>query len=206
MFKMLQAIRKSRGLFVVAASFGLMTTIAACANPDTASTTTGTESPSAITESPSVNPTVGSSPSTTNTLGTVSDVLAGNSSFSTLLAAVQAAGLQQTLSEPGPVTVFAPTDQAFAALPAGTVDKLLLPENKEQLRKILSYHVVPGKVTSADIKPGEVATVEGQTVSIASSANNVTVNDASVSQPDVAASNGVIHGIDKVLLPPDVQL
>lgn len=205
---MLQAIRKSK-LFVIAASFGLVGTIAACANPDTTSgttgTTTGTESPSTVAESPLVSPTVGSSPSAA-TSGTISDVLAGNSSFSTLLAAVQAAGLQQTLSEPGPVTVFAPTDEAFAALPAGTIDKLLLPENKEQLEKVLSYHVVPGQVTSADIRPGDVATVEGQTVSIASSANSVTVNDASVSQPDIAASNGVIHAIDKVLLPPDVQL
>jgi uncharacterized surface protein with fasciclin (FAS1) repeats len=201
---MLQAIRKSRGLLIVVASLGLATAIVACENPDTASTP-GVESPSATTESPLVSPTASSSPSAT-TSGMISDVLAGNSSYSTLMAAVQAAGLQQTLSEPGPVTVFAPTDQAFAALPAGTVDKLLLPENKEQLRKILSYHVVPGKLTSADIKPGEVATVEGQTVSITSSANSVAVNDASVSQPDVAASNGVIHGIDKVLLPPDVQL
>lgn len=202
---MLYAIKKSRKLLIVAASLGLMTAIAACGNSDTASTPTGIESPSTVTESPSVSPTVGSSPSTAAS-GTIADVLAGNGSYSTLLTAVQAAGLEQNLNDPGPITVFAPTDQAFAALPAGTLDKLLLPENKEQLKKILSYHVVPGQVTSANIQPGEVATVEGQPISIASSANSVTVNDASVSQPDVTASNGVIHGIDKVLLPPDVQL
>ncbi len=180
-----------------------MGTIAACENPNATSSTTGVESPSTAAKSPAVSPTVSSSPSAT---GTISNVLAGNSSFSTLQAAVQAAGLQQTLSEADPVTVFAPTDQAFAALPVGTIDKLLLPENQDQLKKILSYHVVPGRVTSADIRPGEVTTVEGQAVAITSSANSVTVNDAWVSPPDITASNGVIHGIDKVLLPPDVKL
>jgi len=195
---MLQAIKKPRKLLIVVTSLGLMSTIAACGNSETASTTTGAESPS-------MSPTVSSSPSSAAS-ETVVDVLAKDGSTSTLLTAVQVAGLQQNLNALGPVTVFAPTDQAFAALPAGTLDKLLLPENKEQLVKILSYHVVPGQVTSADIQPGEVASVEGQTLSITTSANTVTVNDASVIQPDVTASNGVIHGIDKVLLPPDVQL
>ncbi|MBW4517468.1 MAG: fasciclin domain-containing protein [Timaviella obliquedivisa GSE-PSE-MK23-08B] len=182
-----------------------MTAIAACENPDTTTSTTTDPGSTTITESPLVSPTVGASPSTTAS-GTISEVLAQNSSFSTLLTAAQAAGVQETLSAPGAVTVFAPTNEAFAALPAGTLDRLLLPENKEQLRKILSYHVVPSQVTSADIQPGAVATVEGQTISVESSANNITVNDASVTQPDVIATNGVIHGIDKVLLPPDVQL
>lgn len=208
-FKMLQSMKKSKNLLLVTAALGVMSTIAACGNPDTTSSTnTTTTDPSAIAESPIITPSVGTSPGTSPNAatGTIADVLAGNPSYSTLLAAVQAAGLQQTFSGTDPLTVLAPTDEAFAALPAGTVDKLLLPENKEQLTKILTYHVVPGRVTSADIRPGEVATVEGQTVNVATSENKVTVNDASVSQPDISASNGVIHGIDAVLLPPDVQL
>jgi len=202
---MLQSLKKSKNLLLATAAFGLMTTIAACGNPDTTSSNgTTTTDPSAIAGSPVVNPPVDASPNAAT--GTIADVLAGNPSYSTLLAAVQAAGLQQTLSGTDPLTVLAPTNEAFAALPAGTVDKLLLPENKEQLTKILTYHVVPGRVTSADIRPGAVATVEGQTVNVATSGNDITVNNASVSQPDISASNGVIHGIDAVLLPPDVQL
>lgn len=201
---MLQALKKSKKLLFMT-SIGLMTTIAACGTPNT--TTTTTADPSAIAESPVVSPAtppVGTSPAAAT--GTIAEVLAGNPSYSTLLAAVQAAGLQQTLSGTAPLTVFAPTDEAFAALPAGTVDKLLLPENKDQLTKILTYHVVPGRVTSAEITPGAVTTVEGQTVDVATSGDSVTVNGAAVTQPDISASNGVIHGIDAVLLPPDVQL
>lgn len=200
---MLQALKKSKKLLLMT-SIGLMTTIAACGTPNT---TTTTADPSAIAESPVVSPAtppVGTSPAAAT--GTIAEVLAGNPSYSTLLAAVQAAGLQQTLSGTAPLTVFAPTDEAFAALPAGTVDKLLLPENKDQLTKILTYHVVPGRVTSAEITPGAVTTVEGQTVDVATSGDSVTVNGAAVTQPDISASNGVIHGIDAVLLPPDVQL
>ncbi|MDO8308211.1 MAG: fasciclin domain-containing protein [Actinomycetota bacterium] len=124
--------------------------------------------------------------------------------FATLAAAVTAAGLVETLQGPGPFTVFAPTDEAFAALPAGVLDKLLLPENKDTLVKILTYHVVPGAVMAADVTDGDVATVEGQTVSL-STADGVTVNGATVVQADVVASNGVIHAIDAVILPPDVD-
>ena len=124
--------------------------------------------------------------------------------FSTLVAAVTAAGLVETLQGPGPFTVFAPTDDAFAALPAGVLDALLKPENKDVLAKILTYHVVPGTVMAADITDGDVATVEGQTVAL-STADGVTVNGAKVVQADVAASNGVIHVIDAVILPPDVD-
>ena len=124
--------------------------------------------------------------------------------LSTLVAAVTAAGLVETLQGPGPFTVFAPTDDAFAALPAGVLDALLKPENKDVLAKILTYHVVPGTVMAADITDGDVATVEGQTVAL-STADGVTVNGAKVVQADVAASNGVIHVIDAVILPPDVD-
>ena len=131
-------------------------------------------------------------------VGTIVDVAVANGSFDTLVAAVIAADLAETLSSPGPFTVFAPTDDAFAALPAGLVDALLLPENKDTLVKILTYHVVSGEVMAADVTDGDVGTVEGQTVAL-STADGVTVNGAN------ATSNGVIHAIDAVLLPPDVD-
>ncbi len=135
--------------------------------------------------------------------GDVVDVAAGAGSFNTLVAAVKAAGLVDALKAKGPFTVFAPTDAAFAALPAGTLDDLLKPENKEKLKSILLYHVVPGKVMSADLK-GTVnaATLQGKNVTIIVAAGGVTVNGAKVTAADVAASNGVIHVIDAVMLPP----
>jgi uncharacterized surface protein with fasciclin (FAS1) repeats len=136
--------------------------------------------------------------------GTIVEVASGNEDFSTLVAAVQAAGLVETLSGDGPFTVFAPTDEAFAALPAGVLDALLLPENEAVLTQILTYHVVPGEVTSDQIAAGEVATVEGQPVTIATE-GGVTVNGATVTTADVDASNGVIHVIDAVLVPPGVD-
>ena len=126
-------------------------------------------------------------------------------SFTTLSAAVDAAGLADTLNGEGPFTVFAPTDDAFAALPAGALEALLKPENKDALVKILTYHVVPGTVLAADIKAGDIATVEGGTVKLATE-GGVTVNDAKVLTADVAASNGVIHVIDKVLIPSSVDV
>ena len=122
--------------------------------------------------------------------------------FNTLVAAVEAAGLVETLQGEGPFTVFAPTDDAFAKLPVGTVDSLLLPENKDQLVSILTYHVVPGKVLAADVvNLSSADTVEGQPLSISTDDTGVHVNDANVIQTDVMASNGVIHVIDAVLIP-----
>ena len=122
-------------------------------------------------------------------------------SFNTLVAAVKAAGLVDTLQGTGPFTVFAPTDEAFAKLPAGTVESLLKPENKEKLVAILTYHVVAGKVMAADVKTMEVKTVNGKELDIKVTDGTVTVNNAKVIKTDVAASNGVIHVIDTVLLP-----
>ncbi|MGB3765732.1 MAG: fasciclin domain-containing protein [Phormidesmis sp.] len=136
---------------------------------------------------------------------TIVDVATANGSFNTLVSALQAAGLAETLSEPGPYTVFAPTDEAFAALPEGVLDKLLLPENQEVLSQILTYHVVDGAVTSADLESGMVATLEGTDVDVVVDGETVTVNGATVEQPDVTASNGVIHVIDTVLLPAGVD-
>ncbi|SDH91774.1 fasciclin domain-containing protein [Alloyangia pacifica] len=122
-------------------------------------------------------------------------------SFSTLLAAAEAAGLVDTLTGEGPFTVFAPTDDAFGALPEGTVDTLLLPENKDQLTSILTYHVVPGKVMSSDLTNGMMAeTVQGESLEIMTE-GGVTVGGVNVTQPDIEASNGVIHVIDGVLMP-----
>jgi len=123
--------------------------------------------------------------------------------FKTLVAAVTAAGLVDTLKGKGPFTVFAPTDAAFAKLPAGTVESLLKPENKSKLVAILTYHVVPGKVMSGDIagKKLSVATVQGRKVSV-NAMSGVMINDANVVSADIVASNGVIHVIDKVILPP----
>lgn len=129
------------------------------------------------------------------------DTAVAAGSFNTLVAAVTAAGLGDTLKGPGPFTVFAPTDDAFAALPAGTVDDLIKPENKAKLTAILTLHVVAGKVMSSDIKgPMQPASVNGETLDI-STTDGVTVNNAKVVTPDVEASNGVIHVIDTVLLP-----
>jgi uncharacterized surface protein with fasciclin (FAS1) repeats len=122
--------------------------------------------------------------------------------FNTLVAALKAAGLVETLQGEGPFTVFAPTDEAFAKLPAGTVDSLLLPENKAKLISILTYHVVSGEVLAADVvKLSSVNTVEGQPLSISVDDAGVRVNDANVTTTDVMASNGVIHVIDSVLIP-----
>jgi uncharacterized surface protein with fasciclin (FAS1) repeats len=124
--------------------------------------------------------------------------------FSTLVAAVKAAGLVDTLKGAGPFTVFAPTDEAFAKLPAGTVESLLKPENKAKLVAVLTYHVIPGAVMSTDIagKKMDVASVQGAPIMV-DAAKGVTVNNASVVAADVKASNGVIHVIDTVILPPE---
>lgn len=140
----------------------------------------------------------------TSAEGTIVEVASANDSFKTLVAAIKAAELAETLSGEGPFTVFAPTEEAFAALPAGTVDTLLQPENKDKLAKILTYHVVPAKAVSTELESGEVTTVAGSPVNVTVEDGAVKVNDASVIQADVMGSNGVIHVIDKVLLPPDL--
>ncbi|MGI3090752.1 fasciclin domain-containing protein [Vibrio diabolicus] len=130
------------------------------------------------------------------------DVATENGSFNTLVAAVKAADLVDTLKGEGPFTVFAPTDDAFAKLPDGTVDMLLMPENKDKLVSILTYHVVPGKVMAADVvKLDKAATVQGQDVMIKTMGDKVMVNDANVMATDVKAKNGVIHVIDTVIMP-----
>lgn len=138
-------------------------------------------------------------------VGTIVDVAVGAGTFEILVAAVTAADLVDTLNSEGPFTVFAPTDEAFSALPQDVLDALLLPKNKAVLAKILTYHVVSGMVMAADVPDADVATVEGQKVKL-STMGGVTVNGANVISADVMASNGVIHAIDAVILPPDVDL
>lgn len=132
------------------------------------------------------------------------DVAAGNGSFNTLVTAIKAADLVDTLKGKGPFTVFAPTDEAFAKLPEGTVEDLLKPENKEKLVAILTYHVVPSKVMSSDIagKKTMAKTVEGDELTV-DATSGVKVDEATVTTADVGASNGVIHVIDTVLMPND---
>jgi transforming growth factor-beta-induced protein len=137
--------------------------------------------------------------------GTIVDIAAGNPTFSTLVTAVKAAGLAETLSGNGPFTVFAPTNEAFAALPKGTLEKLLKPENRDLLKKVLTYHVVSGDLMAKDLRSGNVTTVAGSTVAVKVQNGKVSVNNSNVVKADVDAKNGVIHVIDKVLLPPDLM-
>lgn len=131
------------------------------------------------------------------------DTAVGAGQFNTLAAALEAAGLVETLKGPGPFTVFAPTDEAFSNLPAGTVDDLLKPENKEKLVSVLTYHVVAGKVTSDALagKRTETATVQGSMITIDATGSAVMVDQAQVVTADVTADNGVIHVIDSVVMP-----
>lgn len=143
----------------------------------------------------------GASPAPTSATKDIVAIASGDAQFKTLTKAVTAAGLVTTLQGKGPFTVFAPTDAAFAALPKGTVENLLKPENKAQLTKILTYHVVPGSVLSTSLKSGDVKSVEGTSLKVAVSPQQVTVGGAKVVKADIKASNGVIHVIDKVLMP-----
>lgn len=133
---------------------------------------------------------------------TVVDIAVGSTDHTTLVAAVTAAGLVETISGTGPFTIFAPTNAAFEALPAGTVESLLKPESKDQLTSVLTYHVVSGNVLAADLQDGQkVTTLNGQELTVAIKDGVVTINGAKVTAADLAGSNGVIHVIDAVLLP-----
>ncbi len=193
-------MRVMRRTAIAAVSIAAALTLSACSSSSDEATTA--ESSAAVEESAieEADDMVGEV-----SVGTIVDVASGTPDFSTLVAAITAADLGETLSGEGPFTVFAPTNEAFAALPAGVLDALLLPENKDALTKILTYHVVSGSVMAADITDGDVATVEGQNVTL-STAGGVTVNGATVITADVLADNGVIHVIDAVLVPSDVDV
>jgi len=173
--------------------------LVACGSDDDDTATT--EAP-ATSEAPSTEAPMGSEAPAAEDIVAIASA---NEDFSTLVAAVSAAGLVETLQGEGPFTVFAPTNAAFDALPAGLVDKLLMPENKDVLVKILTYHVVSGAIMAADVTAGDVASVEGGMIAVTTNDGGVQVNGASVVSPDILASNGVIHVIDAVILPPDVD-
>jgi uncharacterized surface protein with fasciclin (FAS1) repeats len=160
-----------------------------------------TTKPSSASSSP--KPTA--SPGAT-TGSTIVDLAVGSQQFTTLVAAVKAAGLVETLGGPGPFTLFAPNDAAFEKIPKATRKKLLDPKNKAVLQKILKYHLLSGEVMAKDVKTGSVATVAGSKIKIVVDANGVKINGAKTIKTDIKASNGVIHTIDTVLVPSDVNL
>jgi uncharacterized surface protein with fasciclin (FAS1) repeats len=180
---------------VIAASFlataGLL--LVGCGSSDSAE--------SEATGSATAKATSSASASAETASENVVAVIAGNADTTTLATAVEAAGLVETLEGEGPFTVFAPNNDAFAALPAGVLDKLIQPANLAALQQILTYHVVAANVPSSDVKDGTVTTVEGQDITLDTS-DGVKVNDAKVTKADLKASNGVVHVIDTVLLPP----
>jgi uncharacterized surface protein with fasciclin (FAS1) repeats len=188
----------TRRLWTTLAVAASLTVIAAACTTDTSTTSTAAPSPAETSMS--------SAPDTSSM--TVTEIAASNEDFSTLVTAVEAAGLAETLSGTGPLTVFAPTNDAFDALPAGTVETLLKPKNQDQLASVLTYHVVDGEVMAADVQPGAVKTVNGETFDVATDMDGgVEITDgqgntAMVTTTDIVASNGVIHVIDAVLLPP----
>lgn len=190
--------------FALAAVVATSLFVAACgSDEDTAVTTVAP----AETMAPEPDETMAPSTDAPAELGDIVAIASGNEDFSTLVAAVTAAGLVETLQGEGPFTVFAPTNDAFDALPAGLVDKLLLPENKDILVQILTYHVVSGKVMAADVAAGDVPSVEGSNITISVDGGTVMLNGSStVVATDVEASNGVIHVIDAVILPPGLDV
>lgn len=190
-------MRKTIGIAVAAAAL-----LVACGSDDNDATTT--EAPS--TEAPMTTEAPMDTEAPAEEPGDIVAIASGSEDFSTLVAAVSAAGLVETLQGEGPFTVFAPTNAAFEALPAGLVDKLLLPENKDLLVQILTYHVVSGAVMAADVVAGDVPSVEGSNIAVTTNDGGVQVNGANVTTADLVASNGVIHVIDAVILPPGVDV
>ncbi len=189
--------------------------LSACAEPVTQTPTTTplppvTQTPAAtippVTQTPITTPSpLTQTPAANQNLAELAKSAAAQGQFQTLIKAVGAAGINQQLTTPGPYTVFAPTDAAFSALPKGTLDRLLQPANKQQLVRLLAYHVIPGRITSQELTSGQVKTVEGTPVKITvdPSTKTITVNNAKVTQPDIPASNGIVHIVDRVILPPN---
>ena len=195
---MLRNLSATKLVVVVCAVAAL--TLGACSS-SSKSSDSGT--PAASTAPSSAAP---SSATPMNETKTLVDVAAANPDFSTLVAAVKAAGLASTLSGPGPFTVFAPSNAAFEKLPPGTLTSLLAPKNRQKLTDILTYHVLPAQVMAADVKPGTAKTVNGKDITISTDGGKVKITDAqgntaTVVKTDIAASNGVIHVIDAVLQP-----
>ncbi len=188
-------------------SAGSLVALSACGQPSV-DNTIAPQTAATPANVPTAAPPIAQTPTTptaSKNLAQLAQSASTQGSFTTLSRAVQAADLTKQMAEQGPYTVFAPTDAAFAALPKGTVDNLLKPENKQQLVKLLGYHAIPGQVTSSQLTSGQVKTVEGSpvTLKVNSTTSTVTVNGAKVIQADIPASNGVVHVVDKVILPPN---
>lgn len=183
-------------------SIGSLVTLSAC-EPAPETRTPVTETPP-VTAPPVADTRVETTADLN--LAQLTEAAAREGQFQTLTRAVEAAGLKDQLATPGPYTVFAPTDAAFDALPRETLDNLFRPENRDELTKLIAYHVIPGQFTSNQLTSGEVTTVEGSpvTVNIDDVTRTITVGDATVTQADIPASNGIVHVIDQVILPPDI--
>ncbi len=195
--------------FAIATSILLLPVIAACTQNDTAQVPPTTPPPAVDVNTPEPVPPVTSTPTSpiATTDEDIADVVEDNPSLKTLANLIDEADLEDTLDDAGPFTLFAPSDQAFAALPEATRQRLLQPENRQLLRQVLTYHVVPGKLTASQLQSQEIQTLDNNPVNIQvdQATNQVRVNDARVTQPDIQASNGVIHIIDRVILPPTIQ-
>jgi uncharacterized surface protein with fasciclin (FAS1) repeats len=193
--------RSALSLVAVTAALGLLATACGSDSKDSSATTAA---PATTAAAPAT--TAAAAGTTAPAAGSMDivDTAVAAGSFKTLATALTAAGLVDTLKGEGPFTVFAPTDDAFAKVPKDTLDKLLA--DKAALTKVLTYHVAPGKVLAADVKAGPVMTVEGSNATITVDGGTVKIDDANVVQTDVMASNGVIHVIDSVLIPPDLAL
>lgn len=203
------SIKKLAGL---AAGLTILPIIAACEPQQTAQTPPATAptaeaTPGATTQSPAA-PTAPPAAQAEADDNHVVDVVQANPSLKTLASVIDETDANEVLELQGPYTVFAPSDDAFNALPAETRQRLLQPENRQQLAQILFYHVVPGQVSANQLQSGDVKTVEGANVNVKvdQTANQVTVNDATVTQADIPASNGVIHIVDRVILPPNFSI
>jgi uncharacterized surface protein with fasciclin (FAS1) repeats len=187
----------------------LLPIVAACGGQQTVEAPTTTQpAPEATTAPTSPSPGVQGSPApgAQASAENVVDLIDDNPSLRTLASVIDEADLDNTLEQGGPYTIFAPSDQAFAAIPAATRERLLRDENRALLRQILTYHVVPGTLTANQLQPGQVQTQAGNPVTVQVNGQQVQVNDARVIQPDLQAANGVVHVIDRIILPPNVNL
>ncbi|MDZ8186599.1 MAG: fasciclin domain-containing protein [Nostoc sp. ChiSLP02] len=203
-----------RKTFFKIISISSLVSLSACAEPVTQTPTATVPS---ISQTPltTVPPIVGvptiipspvtQTPPPTQNLAELAKTAAAQGQFQTLIKVVGIAGVNEQLTAPGPYTIFAPTDAAFSALPQVTLDKLLQPANKQQLVRLLAYHVIPGQINSQELTSGELKTVEGTPVKITVDRNTktISVNNAKVTQPDIPATNGIVHVVDRVLLPPN---
>ncbi|WP_231510423.1 fasciclin domain-containing protein [Fischerella sp. PCC 9605] len=198
--------------FAFATGILLLPVFAACAPNDTAQVPPTTTPPATdVEDTPEQPPTTPTTPPATPGATVDEDikgVVQANPSLTTLANLIDEADLEDKLDDDGPYTLFAPSDQAFAAIPEATRQRLLQPENRETLRQVLTYHVVPGNLTAEQLQSGEVKTLANNPVNVQvdQATNQVRVNNASVTQPDIQASNGVIHVVDQVIVPPNLNL